>query len=165
MRRTASVERSSTYREYDVHEELFETSLLLSLPKELRIGMSTFALTEPSMPLLTLHIRREQTSRRTLGKQSPHALHGNKYAEKTEVETTFENTKHSTIHVNLLQTSHLIYDEALPILYHSIVFYIQDLKSTFPMFLDRISPCAKSRIRHVKLSHYEPFWSDTSSFY
>lgn len=52
---------------------------------------------------------------------------------------------------SLLRTNHMVYTEALPILYHSIIFCPRDLQGVLPLFIEKVSSFARSHIRFIRL--------------
>ncbi|KAH7383332.1 hypothetical protein BKA66DRAFT_463609 [Pyrenochaeta sp. MPI-SDFR-AT-0127] len=140
-------------------------SRLLSLPKELRLEIWESVLDNPSMNDLVLRIRRKQFGPSTSSTRFSNSLRRDSHFEVPEIETRFTTSRKSTIQVALLRTSRLVYEEALPILYHSVNFHILHLDSIFPLFLRNLSSFAQSHIRHVSLSTNNAFRCDGSSMY
>jgi hypothetical protein len=112
---------------------------LLSLPKELRLAIWRHVLTDLSTPELLVGIFREPSS--------PYKRHPRPAAPNFNVSLQ----RSTPINVNILQVNRLIYGEALPILYWDTRFAPWDLEGILPMFLDSLSPVARSCIRHIKL--------------
>ena len=127
-------------------------SRLLSLPKELRLQIWRYTVTDPSTENLVLRIRQglapcsqveQPASKRICNPllQQPrfHSV----------VETMFERPPNSSISVAILRSNKAIYHEALPILFDSIIF---SPCSMFHEFLVSLSDFAKQHIRAVRLS-------------
>lgn len=121
---------------------VWKKSHLLSLPKELRLEIWKWTLTDPSVPGLVVNIGREEmklSQYMVTGKILPRVL------------TWLKPRRNCTINTTLLRTNRFIYEEALPLLYESVRFAPTDHQGMFPLFLDSISPFARSLIRHIKL--------------
>lgn len=126
---------------------------LLDLPQELRLEIWKYTITDPSTDDLVVHINpnlipnspnEDPLSRRPC---SP-ARHSSRF--QRTFKTSLSKPRHHPINVAILQSSRLVYSEALPLLYHSVTFHPSD--AAFTPFLSAISDVAKSHIRHVKLS-------------
>lgn len=115
---------------------------LLSLPKELRLEIWKWTLTDPSVPDLTVNIGRKKnisyylTARGTV---------------VPLIATWLHPTRNCTIGPNILRANRFIYEEALPLLYHSVKFSLADHQGIFPLWLASLSPYARSLIRYIKL--------------
>lgn len=120
----------------------WKKSGLLSLPKELRLEIWRWTLTDPSVPDLIVNIGRH--------KKEAHGYSASG-AVIPRVATWLQPGRNSSIGSGLLRTNRGIYEEALPLLYHSIRFAPADHQGIFPLFLDSLSPYARSLIRNIKL--------------
>ncbi|KAF1956920.1 hypothetical protein CC80DRAFT_491788 [Byssothecium circinans] len=114
---------------------------LLSLPKELRLEIWTYVLTDPSVLHLAVEITRAPLSPSKSSLRFPNP----------QLFTSLRPARNAPIGFNLLLANKFIYDEALPILYGSVKFAPLDLEGIFPLFLDTLSPYGRSLIKHVKL--------------
>jgi hypothetical protein len=120
----------------------WKKSHLLSLPKELRLEIWRWTLTDPSVPELVVNIGRDKTKARrdsATGVVIPRVM------------TWLQPGRNCPINIGLLRTNRFIYEEALPLLYRSLRFAPADHQGIFPLFLDSLSPYARQLIRHVKL--------------
>jgi hypothetical protein len=120
----------------------WKKSHLLSLPKELRLEIWKWTLTDPSVPNLVANIGRDQTKARrdsATGVVIPRVM------------TWLQPGRNCPIGMGLLRTNRFIYEEALPLLYRSVRFAPADHQGIFPLFLDSLSPYARPLIRHIKL--------------
>ena len=121
---------------------MWKKSHLLSLPKELRLEIWKWTLTDPSVPELVVNIgriKKEACEYKAIGTAIPKVL------------TWLQPGRNAPIGLALLRTNRSIYEEALPLLYRSVRFTPADHQGIFPLFLDSLSPYARSLIRHVKL--------------
>ncbi|KAF1969125.1 hypothetical protein BU23DRAFT_245995 [Bimuria novae-zelandiae CBS 107.79] len=114
---------------------------LLSLPKELRLLIWSYVLTDPSLPRATLEIDRAPKAPSKTSLRFPHPC----------IRTTIQPARNTSISIDILATNDFIYREALPILYHSVTFAALDLQGIFMPFLSTLSSFAHSHIRFVKL--------------
>ncbi|PVH94303.1 hypothetical protein DM02DRAFT_196452 [Periconia macrospinosa] len=114
---------------------------ILSLPRELRLMIWRYVLTDPSVPDLTAQITRQPLSPSKSSLRFPHP----------HIHVTLKPSRNAPININLLCVNHLIYQESLPILFHSVRFAPLDLEGIFPLFLDTLPPYNRSLIRHAKL--------------
>jgi hypothetical protein len=112
---------------------------LLSLPKEIRLEIWRYVLTDPSTPELLVNIVR--------GPSSPYKRHPRPVGPNYKASLN----RTSPVNLNLLRVNRSIYKEALPVLYRDARFAPWDLEGILPMFLDSLSPFARSSIRHMKL--------------
>lgn len=114
---------------------------LLSLPKELRLEIWKYVLTDPSLPNLKVNIMRAPSPPRR--RSEP--------AHQPQFKTVLEPPRVCPINPGLLRVNRFIYNEALPILYNSVRFhpFVQD--GIFPVFLDSLPSYAPSLIRHVRI--------------
>jgi hypothetical protein len=142
--------------------DTLEISRLLSLPKELRLEIWTYTLTDPTKDEPVIRIHRKLPGCDTPGGRSCNLLHCDNSRHILRARTSFDG-KGSPSRVDILRTNRVIYEEALPILYRSVRFYPTDLEGILPIFLDNLSPFAQSQIRHVKLSIDSAFgyWAGT----
>jgi hypothetical protein len=128
-------------------------SRLLSLPKELRLEIWQHVLLYPHDPHELRHVlritREPSTGYQSSAKRLSNTLY--KYPKVPEIKPFFEYPPISPIGVSLLRTNHLIYTEALPILYHSVSFCPYRTDGTFALFLEQLSDLAKANIRYVRL--------------
>ena len=145
------------------HTVQVENSRLLSLPKELRLEIWKHTLTEPNDGMLVLRIMRDTGGPNTSGKRFFNSLY--KHPNTPEIKTYFESPPSSPIGVSLLRTNHLIYGEALPILYHSVWFHPYHLEGIFPLFLETLSAFAKANIRYIRLINSDLWRSTRKMFY
>lgn len=111
---------------------------LLSLPKELRLEIWKHALVDTSSSDTVTRIVRKPTFLPHLRSREPELLFTRK-------------SRQSPIATALLRVSREIYEEALPILYKHSNFMPLDLEGLFPLFLNTISPSARSCIRNITL--------------
>ena len=145
----ATTELSIRNRPVDIETK---TSRLLSLPKELRLEIWKYTVTDPSMDTLVLRIRQGLVpcshDERPASKRKCNSL-----LQETRfhsvVKTTFEKPRNSPISVAVLRSNKFVYHEALPFLYHSVTF---DPSSMLHEFLAPLSDFAKQHIRAVRLS-------------
>ncbi|KAH7083344.1 hypothetical protein BKA63DRAFT_380699, partial [Paraphoma chrysanthemicola] len=137
-------------------------SRLLSLPKELRLEIWQYVLKDATRDKLVLRVHRRNEPFIS-GKRFCNSLY--KRSTAPEVATSFEQPPRSPLGVNLLRTNHLVYWEALPILYGSIVFCIRDIEGIFPLFLERLSPFAQSSICVIRLVVDQVYDKTSSIFY
>lgn len=137
-------------QDHSVHGS-FETkhSPLLCLPKELRLKIWNHVLTDTSISRLYVCISRRLEANRTPSKRYCNSLY--KHTPVPDIEVTFRNPRTELININLLRVSHLIYGEALPVLYRSTTFCLSNFEGIFPIFLDTLSNFAKSHIRYILL--------------
>ncbi|KAJ4371461.1 hypothetical protein N0V83_004678 [Neocucurbitaria cava] len=127
-----------------------ECSRLLSLPKELRLEIWRYVLTDPSLDQRVLRIDRKLPNSSSTRRYS-HSLSKDGQKLPPPIKTAFEEPHAAPTNVNLLRTNWLIYEEALPILYHSVTFCPWAFAGFFGIFLDKLSPFARSHIRYIKL--------------
>ncbi|KAF2116114.1 hypothetical protein BDV96DRAFT_598876 [Lophiotrema nucula] len=114
---------------------------LLSLPKELRLEIWKYVLTDTSSDDLVVHIQRLPTTPcYKLERPLPPSF-----------SITHEGRRSASISTSILRTSRFIYEEALPVLYNTTTFYPGDLEGLLPLFLKTLSPFAQSHIRRIKL--------------
>jgi hypothetical protein len=139
-------------------------SRLMALPKELRLEIWSHVLTDVSKGRRVLCILREiDDPDGTAGKRYPNSTY--KDSDSPGFSTCFEHRSASHVGVSLLRTNRLVYLEALPILYHSTTFALWDPDGSFPLFLERLSPFAKSHIRYVGMGSHRVPWSSARFFY
>ncbi|KAH5612433.1 hypothetical protein HBI45_054800 [Parastagonospora nodorum] len=124
-------------------------SRLLMLPKELRLEIWAYVLTDSSREKPVLHISRSFAGVSISGKRFGNSLY--KHSKRPEIETRFHEQPKLSVGANLLRTNHLVYGEALPILYHSVIFSPRDLQGIFPLFIEKLSSFAKSHMRFIRL--------------
>ncbi|KAF2449091.1 hypothetical protein P171DRAFT_439678 [Karstenula rhodostoma CBS 690.94] len=120
----------------------WKKSHLLSLPKELRLEIWKWTLSDPSVPDLVANIGRDKKQARRDSATG---------AVIPRVKIWLEPGRNVSIGLGLLRTNRFIYEEALPLLYHAVRFAPADHQGIFPLFLDSLSPYARSLIRHMKL--------------
>ena len=120
----------------------FQKCYLLSLPKELRLEIWKWTLTDPSIPSLTVNVGRE--------KKDPYHFVP-RGSGVPRIKTWLQPTINGATNPNILRTNRLIYEEALPILYQSVRFALTDHNGIFPLWLASFSPYAHSQIRCIKL--------------
>ncbi|KAF1967088.1 hypothetical protein BU23DRAFT_603089 [Bimuria novae-zelandiae CBS 107.79] len=120
----------------------WKKSHLLSLPKELRLEIWKWTLTDPSVPELVVNIGREKKEAYQHSATGPVV---------PRVITWLEPRQKCGLGLGLLQTNRFIYEEALPLLYRSVRFALVDHLGIFPLFLGSLSTHARSLIRHIKL--------------
>ncbi|KAL1594567.1 hypothetical protein SLS60_010328 [Paraconiothyrium brasiliense] len=120
----------------------WKKSHLQSLPKELRLEIWKWTLTDPSVPDLVVNIGRDK--KEAYGYSAAGAV-------IPRVTTWLQPGRNSPIGLSLLRTNRFIYEEALPCLYQSVRFAPADHQGIFPLFLDSLSPFTRSLIRHIKL--------------
>jgi hypothetical protein len=136
----------------DIDNDLvdYKSSRLLSLPEKLRLRIWKLVLTNDAAPgSLVLRIKRDDL-KYPAGKRFANSLY--KHPISREIETSFENRPSSPIGVTLLRANHLIYAEALPILYRAVSFCPFHLEGIFPLFLENLSAFAKANIRYITLN-------------
>jgi hypothetical protein len=126
-----------------------ETSPLLLLPREIRLKIWQYILIKSSRERLVLRIMRRFEGLHTSSKRFSNLLY--KHVSDAEIKMYFEDRSTFSISINLLQTTHYVYDEAIPGLYQSIVFRPWNLQGIFPLFLKPLSTPARSPIRYVRL--------------
>ncbi|KAF1845343.1 uncharacterized protein K460DRAFT_366220 [Cucurbitaria berberidis CBS 394.84] len=126
-------------------------SRLLSLPKELRLEIWRYVLTDPPFGKHVLCICRETPSSSSSSKRFSNSLYKGSRPAQPQIKTAFQAIQVEPININLLRTNRLVYGEALPILYHSVKFWPQALEGIFPVFLEKLSPFARTHIRHIRL--------------
>lgn len=127
---------------------------LLSLPKEIRLEIWKYTVTDPSVDRPVIRIDREYSpspiTESPPNKRSCNSLH--QYTRfHSLVKATFEDSRHCCLGVQLLRSNSLVYHEALPLLYHSVIFFPCQT-SVFPEFLASLSDLAKQHVRYVRLS-------------
>jgi hypothetical protein len=122
---------------------------LLLLPKELRLEIWKDVLTNQSGERPVLLITRRLEDANTSGKRFRNSLY--KHTRCPEIQTYFRGGLDFFIGASLLRTNHLVYAEALPILYHSITFCPSDLQGIFPLFIENLSDFARSHMRYIRL--------------
>ncbi|KAJ4359647.1 uncharacterized protein N0V89_000202 [Didymosphaeria variabile] len=120
----------------------WKKSHLLSLPKELRLEIWKWTLTDPSVPDLVVNIGRDK--KEAYGYSAAGAV-------IPRVTTWLQPGRNSPIGLSLLRTNRFIYEEALPCLYQSVKFAPADHQGIFPLFLDSLSQFPRSLIRRIKL--------------
>ncbi|KAF9741076.1 hypothetical protein PMIN06_008131 [Paraphaeosphaeria minitans] len=120
----------------------WKNSHLLSLPKELRLEIWKWTLSDPSVPDLVVNIGRDKKIARRDSATG---------AIIPRVKAWLEPGRNRSISLQLLRTNKFIYEEALPLLYNAVRFVPADHQGIFPLFLDSLSPYARSFIRHIKL--------------
>lgn len=145
------------------HAVQLETSRLLSLPKELRLEIWQYVLHDPLDGNPVLRITRDLNVYQSSRKRFTNSLY--KHPESPEISTHFEKASKCRIGVALLRTNHIIYAEALPILYRPVVFHIWDLEGIFPLFFDTLSDYAKANIRCIRLTTRTALESKHACFY
>lgn len=136
----------------DIDQNLvdYKPSRLLSLPEKLRLQIWKYVLIDDAAPgSLVLRVKRDDL-KCPAGKRFANSLH--KHSISREIGTSFENRLRSPVGVTLLRTNHLIYVEALPILYRAVSFCPFSLEGIFPLFLQTLSAFAKSNIRYITLN-------------
>lgn len=114
---------------------------ILSLPKELRLEIWTYVLTDPSVPDLAAEITRQPLSPSKSSLRFPHP----------HIQVTLNPSRNAPINLALLRANRLIYEECLPMLYTSVRFAPLDLEGLFPLFLDTLPAYNRSLIRHARL--------------
>jgi hypothetical protein len=114
---------------------------LLSLPKELRLEIWRQVLTDSSVPKVAVELTRAPLSPGKTSLRFPNPC----------IKTTIQPPRKTPINIDILATNHFIYNEALPVLYHSLQLAPLDLEGIFDPFLKTISPFAQSHIRYIKL--------------
>jgi hypothetical protein len=144
--------------------DTLEVSHLLSLPKELRLEIWSNTLTDPTIDNPVFRIHRKLPGCDTPGRRSCNLLHCDSGGQVLPAGTSFDG-KRSPPGIDILRTNRFIYEEALPILYRSVRFHPTDLEGILPIFLDKLSPFARSHIRHVKLSINSAFGYYGGLFY
>jgi hypothetical protein len=132
--------------------QLQETPRLLSLPKELRLEIWRYTLTDPSIDAPVLLIRRKCLHCGYKNYPVCTPPHCKSTTATYETEIKFETPKPTPFGVNVLRTNRFIYEETLPILYHHVKFFPVDKAGILQSFLEKLSPFARSHIRHVVLS-------------
>lgn len=127
-------------------------SNLLSLPKELRLEIWKYTVTDPSMDEVILRIDRDYLPYSKI--ENPPKYDCDFQHQYTRfhslVKAILEKPRNCQISVELLRCSRLIYHEALPLLYHSVTF-LPWTASMFPEFLSSLSDFAKQHIRRIRL--------------
>lgn len=140
-----------------------ETCRLLLLPKELRLEIWKYVLIDPSRPTRTLCISRRLRGVSTSAKRFGNSLY--KQTDHPEIDFSFHDESNALLNASLLQTNHLIYAEALPLLYQSVAFWPLELDGILTLFLECLSAFAKSQIRYVRLNMRTVLDSTPSSFF
>ncbi|KAH8730701.1 hypothetical protein GQ44DRAFT_767875 [Phaeosphaeriaceae sp. PMI808] len=171
-RGNASRYKTESKAEHQKHEYTPNTSVqsttqptfsrLLSLPKELRLEIWRYGLTDPTKERLVLLVRRDLDNN-TSGKRFSNSLY--KHVNQPEIITSFLEHPSSAIGTNLLQVNRFIYAEALPILYHAVIFSTRDIDRILHIFIDQLSTFAKSHIRYVRLKIHGQWHNTDSVFY
>ncbi|CAO2655833.1 Nn.00g046360.m01.CDS01 [Neocucurbitaria sp. VM-36] len=141
-----------------------ETSRLLSLPKELRLHIWRCVLTDQFLGERILRIGPKYPGSNSSSKRFSNSLCKSTQTLPPPIKTVFEEPGAAPIHVSLLRTNWLIYEEALPILYHSVKFCPWALGGFLPVFLQQRSPFARSHVRYVKLYIREEALGDLFSW-
>jgi hypothetical protein len=90
----------------------------------------------------------------TAGKRYPNSTY--KDPNTPTLRTSFEDLTTLPPCARLLRTNRLVYLEALPILYHSTTFALWDPDGSFPLFLEGLSPFARSHTRYVRMGINNP---------
>jgi hypothetical protein len=122
---------------------------LLSLPKEIRLKIWTYILTDPSKPNLLVGIDRKPFS--------PYYKH----IKPPTPHLRFFHAEHrEPVSISLLLANHAVYEEALPVLYESVRFMPSDHGGLLPLFLEMLSPYARSCIRNIYLCFPKQLPSD-----
>ncbi|CAI6315425.1 unnamed protein product [Periconia digitata] len=116
-------------------------SKLLSLPQELRLIIYHYVLTDPSNPNQTVEISRQPLSPVKSSLRFPNPA----------IQFTISPPRNSPINTALLRVNSAIYNEALPVLYHSIRFAVVDLQGIFPLFLNSLPDANRALMRYAKL--------------
>lgn len=124
---------------------------LLSLPKELRLMIWKWTVTDPSSDRLIVRISRKYP----VDFDPPRKRHclSDYYRRAdrfTGITTTFVPSDYAA-NTSLLRANGVIYQEALPLLYHATCFSISDTNGVFPIFLSKLSEFAKQQLRYVGL--------------
>jgi hypothetical protein len=146
-----------------VHKMKSHPCRLLLLPKKVRQKIWKYALTTPSTELV-LRIEQGRLENKL---DAPPVYKRNHFPSKQYVrfppfiKTTLEPCSNGPINVSILQTNSFIYEEALPVLYHSVTFAPT---SMFGDFLNTLSMFAKSHIRKVRLQIDYPASSESQEF-
>ncbi|OAL52392.1 hypothetical protein IQ07DRAFT_370099 [Pyrenochaeta sp. DS3sAY3a] len=138
---------------------------LLTLPRELRLEIWSYVLTDPSMTNLVLDIRLKPSAPSLPAKRYTNSLHKTNILESPGVCTKFEMPRSESINLHFLRTCRFVYEDALPTLYHSVTFCLRDVQGILPLFLAPLSPFARSHIRYIKLSVRESSRCNNLSFY
>ncbi|KAF1911294.1 hypothetical protein BDU57DRAFT_461618 [Ampelomyces quisqualis] len=140
-----------------------QTSVLLSLPKELRLQIWRHVIVPIPCERPVLRIGRQDDCSNMSNKRFANSLY--KHVRLPQIWPFFHKDSGIQFNASLLQTNRLIYAEALPLLYHSVTFCPWDLQGIFPLFLENLSAFAKSHIRYVRLDLGTIYSSATSYFY
>ncbi|RAR16544.1 hypothetical protein DDE83_000109 [Stemphylium lycopersici] len=140
-------------------------SLLISLPKELRLEIWTHVLTDPSVDKPVLRILRQHPSAFSSSTRFHNSLYSEDRRRHLQVVTEFDTCQSHHIDTSLLRTNRFIYEEAMPILYRSVTFHPVDLEGIFPLFLHKLSPFGRSLISHAKLTIPSAIDSSICSFH
>jgi hypothetical protein len=140
-----------------------ERSRLLLLPKELRLEIWKHVLVDPLRPKRTLCIKRRLRGCSTSGKRFSNSLY--KQPNRPEIDFSFHDCPNPPLNADVLRTNHLVYAEALPILYQSVTFWPLELDGIFALFLERLSAFATSQIRYVRLNIRTVLESTPRSFF
>jgi hypothetical protein len=156
------------YEQQDLHTSVHtagrvERSRLLLLPKELRLEIWKHVLVDPARPKRTLCIKRRFQGLSTSGKRFSNSLY--KQPNRPEIDFSFHDRPNPPLNADVLRTNHLVYAEALPILYQSITFWPLELDGIFALFLERLSAFAKSHIRYIRLDICTALESTPGSFF
>ena len=119
-------------------QQAWNKSHLLSLPRDVRLRIWDYVLTDSSNPELLVGIDRKSVV-------PSYKLH-----KPPKPEISFFHAKgKATISTNILMANSTIYKEALPILYKYARFMPSDLEGLLPLFLDNLTPFARSCLRHI----------------
>ncbi|KAF3050446.1 hypothetical protein E8E11_009371 [Didymella keratinophila] len=128
------------------------TPRLFALPQELRLEIWKFTVTDPSTGDLVVHIETDVVSGTRHGVQASEQPclppQQNRRFLRT-FKTSLSQPRKQPISIAILQANRRIYEEALPLLYHSVTFC--PLDASFTSFLHTLSDYAKAQIRYIKL--------------
>lgn len=118
---------------------------LLKLPRELRLEIWRNTITDPSIDDLPVHITTAfvpSPCADNLSRPSPNRFH-------RTFESSLSKTRTHPVNLALLLVNRRTYEEALPLLYHSVTFCSPDPALT--AFLSTLSDFAKAQIRSLRL--------------
>ncbi|KAF2468521.1 uncharacterized protein BDR25DRAFT_394777 [Lindgomyces ingoldianus] len=114
---------------------------LLSLPREIRLEIYRYILTDTSAPSLLVKIDRQPFLPCYKLTRSP----------TPKLKFSHEPRRSSPISLDILRANHFTYEEALPILYERAKFMPLHLDGLLPLFVSKLSSRAVSCIRRVCL--------------
>ncbi|KAF2735286.1 hypothetical protein EJ04DRAFT_552062 [Polyplosphaeria fusca] len=134
-------ESSHNSLEEHAHASYDHSRSLLLLPKELRLEIWKYVLTDPSIPEVDMEIVRKPS------------VYRYRCTQPKPAELSFNPIKdwRAHIRIDLLMANSFIYQEALPILYRPVRFVLDDTSGVLKIFLDRLSPYARSCIRQFQI--------------